>query len=147
MLASARRRRGLRVVVSDFLDASPALDPGLELPWERPMRRLAARHQVLAVEVIDPRELELPPVGLVSLTDPESGRSRQVRLTARVRAAYARAAAVQREVNRMALRRCGAAHLVLRTDRDWVADIAQFVLRQRRTAHLTHRHPAAGAAR
>ncbi|GGK77507.1 hypothetical protein Ppa06_37880 [Planomonospora parontospora subsp. parontospora] len=146
VLASARRRRGLRVVVSDFLDAEPALDPDLELPWERPMRRLAARHQVLAVEVIDPRELELPPVGLVSLTDPESGRSRQVRLTAKVRAAYARAAAAQREVNRMALRRCGAAHLVLRTDRDWVADIAQFVLRQRRTAHLTHRHPA-GAAR
>ncbi|MBG0816583.1 DUF58 domain-containing protein [Planomonospora sp. ID82291] len=147
VLASARRRRGLRVVVSDFLDAEPALDPGLELSWERPMRRLAARHQVLAVEVIDPRELELPPVGLVSLTDPESGRGRQVRLTAKVRAAYARAAAVQREVNRMALRRCGAAHLVLRTDRDWVADIAQFVLRQRRTAHLSHRHPAAGAAR
>ncbi|GAA3447035.1 DUF58 domain-containing protein [Planomonospora venezuelensis] len=147
VLAAARRRRGLRVVVSDFLGAEPGLDPALELPWERPMRRLAARHQVLAVEVVDPRELELPPVGLVNLTDPESGRSRQVRLTPKVRAAYAEAAAAQREITRTALRHCGVAHLVLRTDRDWVADIAQFVLRQRRTAHLTHRHPTAGATR
>ncbi|WP_229803907.1 DUF58 domain-containing protein [Planobispora rosea] len=146
-LAAARRRRGLRVIVSDFLDNRPSLDPGLEPLWERPVRRLAARHQVLAVEVIDPRELELPPVGLISLTDPESGRSRQVRLTAKVRAAYAEAAARQREITRAALRRCGVDHLVLRTDRDWVADIAQFVLRQRRTAHVAHRHPAAGVAR
>lgn len=146
-LASARRRRGLRVIVSDFLDAEPTLEPGAEPPWERPIRRLAARHQVLAVEVIDPRELDLPPVGLVSLTDPESGRSRRIRLTARVCAAYAEAAAAQRAATRAALRRCGVAHLVLRTDRDWVADIAQFVLRQRRTAHLTHRHPTSGRIR
>ncbi|MEV7013224.1 DUF58 domain-containing protein [Streptosporangium sp. NPDC051022] len=147
VLAAARRRRGLRIVVSDFLDAEPTLDPDVELPWERPIRRLAARHQVLAIEVIDPRELELPPVGLVSLTDPETGRGRRIRLTAKVRAAYAQAAAAQRATTRLALRRCGVAHLVLRTDRDWVADIARFVLRQRHTAHLAHRHPMSGAAR
>ncbi|SFK86284.1 Protein of unknown function DUF58 [Streptosporangium canum] len=147
VLASARRRRGLRVVVSDFLDAEPSLDPGLELPWERPIRRLAARHQVLAIEVIDPRELELPPVGLINLTDPETGRSRRIQLTAKVRAAYAEAAAAQRATTAMAMRRCGVAHLVLRTDRDWILDIAQFVLRQRRMAHLTHRHPTPGVTR
>ncbi|WP_440066258.1 DUF58 domain-containing protein [Streptosporangium sp. OZ121] len=147
ILASARRRRGLRVIVSDFLDPEPTLDPGLELPWERPLRRLAAHHQVLAVEVIDPRELELPAVGLVSMTDPETGRSRQIQLTPRVRQAYAEAAAAQRMTNQVALRRCGVAHLVLRTDRDWVFDIAQFVLRQRRMAHLTHRPPRSGATR
>ncbi|MFF5246735.1 DUF58 domain-containing protein [Streptosporangium sp. NPDC000095] len=147
ILASARRRRGLRVIVSDFLDPEPTLDPGLELPWERPIRRLAAHHQVLAVEVIDPRELELPPVGLVTMTDPETGRNRQIQLTPKVRHAYAEAAAAQRMTNRMALRRCGVAHLVLRTDRDWVFDIAQFVLRQRRMAHLTHRPPRSGATR
>ncbi|MER7132797.1 DUF58 domain-containing protein [Streptosporangium saharense] len=147
VLASARRRRGLRVVVSDFLDAEPVLDPGAEPPWERPLRRLAARHQVLAVEVIDPRELELPPVGLVTLTDPETGRDRRIRLTPGVRTAYARAAAAQREATATALRRCGVGHLVLRTDRDWVADVARFVLRQRRTAHLAHRSLVPGAAR
>lgn len=147
VLASVRRRRGLRVVVSDFLDPEPTLDPTLEPPWERPLRRLAAHHQVLAIEVIDPRELELPAVGLVSMIDPESGHGRRIRLTPKVRLAYAEAAAAQRTANQRALRRCGAAHLVLRTDRDWVLDIARFVLRQRRMAHLTHRHPRSGATR
>lgn len=139
VLAATRRRRGMRMVVSDFLDAQPELDPDAERPWERPMRRLAARHQVLAVEVIDPRELELPDVGRVAFADPESGHVREVHLSPKIRAAYAEAAALQREGTRLALRRAGVAHLVLRTDRDWVFDIAQFVLRQRRMAHVPHR--------
>ncbi|MFI0420625.1 DUF58 domain-containing protein [Spongiactinospora sp. 9N601] len=144
VLSAARRRRGMRVIVSDFLDQRPELDPAAERPWERPIRRLAARHQVLAVEVIDPRELELPPVGVLTLTDPETGRTAEVHLTRKVRESYARAAAAQRAATAAALRRCGVAHLVLRTDRDWVVDVAQFVLRQRRMTHLAHRHPAAG---
>ncbi|MDF5756720.1 DUF58 domain-containing protein [Spongiactinospora sp. TRM90649] len=143
VLASARRRRGMRVVVSDFLDQAPVTDPAAERPWERPMRRLAARHQVLAVELIDPRELDLPEVGVMTFTDPETGRTAEVHLTAKVRRAYAEAAAAQRRATAVALRRCGVAHLVLRTDRDWVFDVAQFVLRQRRMAHLAHR-PGAG---
>jgi uncharacterized protein (DUF58 family) len=139
VLAASRRRRGMRVVVSDFLDAEPSLDPEVERPWERPIRRLAARHQVLAVEVIDPRELELPDVGRVAFADPETGKVREVHLSPKIRHAYAEAAALQREGTRIALRRAGVAHLVLRTDRDWVFDIAQFVMRQRRTRHLAHR--------
>ncbi len=142
VLAAARRRRGMRVVVSDFLDARPVLDPDAERPWERPIRRLAARHQVLAVEVIDPRELELPDVGRVAFADPETGNVRDVHLSPRIRRAYAEAAALQRDGTRAALRRAGVAHLVLRTDRDWVFDIAQFVLRQRRTGHLVQRRAA-----
>ncbi|MEV0199634.1 DUF58 domain-containing protein [Nonomuraea sp. NPDC050691] len=138
VLAATRRRRGMRVVVSDFLDAHPDLDPA-ERPWERPIRRLAARHQVLAVEVIDPRELELPDVGRVAFADPETGNVREVHLSPKIRRAYAEAAAAQREGTRAALRRAGVAHLVLRTDRDWVFDVAQFVLRQRRMSHLAHR--------
>ncbi|GGL07856.1 hypothetical protein Sme01_67550 [Sphaerisporangium melleum] len=142
VLGRARRKRGLRVVVSDFLDLGTGGDLDGERAWERPMRRLAARHQVLAVEIIDPRELELPDVGLVALTDPETGRTREVRLTSRIRRAYAEAAQAQREANRVALRRCGAGHLVLRTDRDWVYDIVQYTLKHRRTAHLAGRHPS-----
>ncbi|MGW0203178.1 DUF58 domain-containing protein [Nonomuraea sp. NPDC003201] len=141
VLSASRRRRGVRLIVSDFLDARPSLDPDAERPWERPIRRLAARHQVLAVEVIDPRELELPDVGRVAFTDPESGKVREVHLSPKVRQAYAEAAALQREGTRVALRRAGIAHLVLRTDRDWVFDIAQFVLRQRHMSHLAHRRP------
>ncbi|WP_182886946.1 DUF58 domain-containing protein [Microbispora sp. H10885] len=131
MMAAAHRKRGLRVVVSDFLDPADS--------WEPPLRRLAARHQVLAVEVVDPRELELPDVGFVTLTDPETGRSRGVHLSRGIRERYAEAAAEQRWEIRTALRRAGAAHMVLRTDRDWVFDLAGFVLRQRRTAHLMRR--------
>jgi hypothetical protein len=46
----------------------------------------------------------------------------------------------------VALRRCGVAHLVLRTDEDWVFAIAQFVLRQRRIAHVVRRASRAGQA-
>ncbi|MEO3868182.1 DUF58 domain-containing protein [Nonomuraea sp. B12E4] len=139
VLSASRRRRGMRLVVSDFLDAHPDLDPEAERPWERPIRRLAARHQVLAVEVIDPRELELPDVGRVAFADPETGKVREVHLSPKVRHAYAEAAAAQREGTRRALRRAGIAHLVLRTDRDWVFDVAQFVLRMRRMSHLAQR--------
>jgi uncharacterized protein (DUF58 family) len=143
VLAATRRRRGMRLIVSDFLDARPELDPGTERPWERSIKRLSARHQVLAVEIIDPRELELPDVGRVAFADPESGHVREVHLSPKVRRDYAEAAALQREGTKAALRRAGVAHLVLRTDRDWVFDVAQFVLRQRRMTHLAHRRARA----
>lgn len=128
-LDRGQRRRGLRVIISDFLDTSA---------WEVPLRRMAARHQTLAVEIIDPREMELPAGGgLVELTDPETGTVQEIMLTPRVAAAYREAASRQRIANAEALRRAGAAHLVLRTDRDWVIDIARFALRRRRLGSRT----------
>ncbi|WP_283137061.1 DUF58 domain-containing protein [Rhizohabitans arisaemae] len=135
LLDRGQRRRGLRVVVSDFLD------PAGPTAWERPLRRMAMRHQMLAVEIADPRELTLPDVGLVTFADTETGETREVYLSRRVRDAYARAAAAQREAVEAAMRRCGIPHLVLRTDRDWVFDFARFALHQRRVAHLAHRRP------
>ncbi len=117
-------RRGMVVVVSDFI-----LPPG----WERPLRQLARRHEVLAVEVVDPRELELPNVGLLSLVDPESGRLVEVQTAkAKVRARYAEAAADRRRALAVSLRGSGASHLVLRTDRDWVLDLARHLAGRRR---------------
>jgi uncharacterized protein (DUF58 family) len=124
-LGSTARRRGLAVVVSDFFD-----EP---VTWEAPMRRLNARHNVLAVQVIDPRELDLPNVGLVTLVDPETGRKREVSTASpRMRRRFAAAAAAQDQAIASGLRRAGVTHLRLRTDRDWVADIARHVLAQRR---------------
>jgi uncharacterized protein (DUF58 family) len=131
-LARSQYKRGLRVVISDFLDNEQTRDG--ELTWERPMRRLAARHQVIAVEIIDPRELDLPDVGPVMMTDPETGTVREIILSAKVRAAYAAAAAEQRARTHEAIRGCGVPHLVLRTDRDWISDVARFALQQRRVA-------------
>lgn len=131
------RRRGLAVVISDFL--SP---PG----WERPLRALAGRHQVLAVEVIDPRELELPNVGFLTLVDPETGALREIQ-TAKpsLRARYAEAAAAERAEIAAAIRRAGAGHLVLRTDRDWLRAIVGYVLGSRRRAAGLHGHPVTAA--
>jgi uncharacterized protein (DUF58 family) len=131
-LARSQSKRGLRVVISDFLDDGEAA--GGELSWERPLRRLSVRNQVIAVEIIDPRELDLPDVGPVMMTDPETGDTREIILSAKVRAAYAAAAAAQRARTRAAIRGCGVPHLVLRTDRDWITDVARFALQQRRVA-------------
>ena len=118
------RRRGLAVVVSDFL--APVEH------WARPMRKLGVRHDLLAVEVVDPRELELPDAGVMVFTDPESGVTHEVQTAdARLRARYAAAAAAQRGAIASALRGAGAAHLRLRTDSDWLLDIVRFVAAQR----------------
>jgi uncharacterized protein (DUF58 family) len=132
MLESLRRpqrRRGLVAVISDFLDNAPAEGP---LLWERPLRALSERHQLLGIEVLDPRELELPAAGLVTFQDTETGREIEVQTSdSGVRARYAAAAQLQRERIATALRHAGAAHLQLRTDRDWINDVVRFVIAQR----------------
>ncbi|TCB95561.1 DUF58 domain-containing protein [Micromonospora zingiberis] len=139
-------RRGLVMVVSDFLDGLPD-DSRSPAAWERPLRRLAARHQLLAVEVVDPRELELPDVGLITLADPETGEHREVWTgDPGLRERYAAAAAAQRDQLRQALRRAGATHLALRTDRDWATDIVRHVHAQRRLALAPAAAQRGGAA-
>ncbi|MFV2038799.1 MAG: DUF58 domain-containing protein [Acidimicrobiales bacterium] len=123
-LGNVSRRRGLSVVVSDFI--SPA-------GWQKPLARLATRHEVLAVEVLDPREMQLPDVGLITLTDPETGAQREVATgSASVRERYAEAAAQQRASIAADLLHANAAHLQLRTDRDWLLDLANFMMKRRK---------------
>ncbi|NKQ52590.1 DUF58 domain-containing protein [Amycolatopsis sp. K13G38] len=117
------RRRGLAVVVSDFLG-------GFE--WQRPLRALSARHELMAVEVIDPRDVDLPEVGTIVLADPETGRQREVHASALLRREFAAAAQAHRDQVARALRQAGAAHLVLRTDSDWIADTVRFVVARKR---------------
>ncbi|MEU5879052.1 DUF58 domain-containing protein [Spirillospora sp. NPDC047279] len=136
LLRTTSRRRGLAVVVSDFLETVES--------WERPLRLLAGRHQVLAVEVVDPRELSLPDVGLLTVVDPETGRRREIPTASRrLRERYAVAAAEQRAAISAGLRRAGAAHLRLRTDGDWIHDIVQHVVTQRRLATAAPPPPGA----
>ncbi|MGH3656104.1 MAG: DUF58 domain-containing protein [Micromonosporaceae bacterium] len=117
------RRRGLAVVISDFLTTGD---------WERPMRKLAVRHDVLAVEVVDPRELELTGVGVMEFVDPETGMVHEVDTSdPKLRARYAEQAAAQRAAIATGLRRAGVAQLRLRTDSDWLIDIVRFVAAQR----------------
>lgn len=123
------RRRGVVVVISDFL-----CPPG----WDAALGRLGARHDLVAAEVVDPRELELPRMGILALVDPETGRSRVVDTSrAGLRAAFAHAAAAQREAVAAALARAGADHLVVSTDADWLGEALAFF--DRRTRRRTYR--------
>jgi uncharacterized protein (DUF58 family) len=100
----------------------------------RPLRAIAGRHEVLGVEVIDPRDVELPDVGDVILQDTESGVTREFTIDAQLRADFAKAAASHRADVAKTLRRCNAPLLTLRTDRDWIADVVRFVANRRRGA-------------
>ena len=125
-LVTPPRRRGLVVVVSD-LQSPP------QLPWIRPLRQLAQRHDVVVVEVVDPRELELPAAGVLRLVDPESGRHLEVQTgDRRLRERYAAAATARRAEHAEAVRSAGAGHLLLRTDRDWLPLLAGFLAARRR---------------
>ena len=119
LVGRVARRRGMAVVVSDFLG---------ERSWEKPLRGLAQRHEVIAVEVVDPREVEMPDVGLISVIDPETGRRRLVDTADQgVRVAYEGLARERRAEVASLLKQCGADHLVLQTDSDWVLDFVRFV--------------------
>ncbi len=124
-LRRPERRRGMAVIISDFLGP---------INWQRPLRAIAARHEVLGIEVLDPRDVELPDVGDVVLQDAESGVTREFTIDAQLRDDFAKAAAAHRADVKRTIRSCGAPLLSLRTDRDWIADIVRFVESRRRGA-------------
>jgi uncharacterized protein (DUF58 family) len=113
------RQRGLVVVVSDFRGP---------LDWRPALLRLLPRHDVLALEIRDRREQELPDVGEVWLVDPETGR--QVRVDTRspvLRERFAAAAAEERSGVARVLSALGVPHAVLSTDGDWLRELALFL--------------------
>ncbi|OBH31829.1 hypothetical protein A5692_16465 [Mycobacterium sp. E342] len=124
-LRRPERRRGMAVIISDFLGP---------INWMRPLRAISARHEVLAIEVLDPRDVELPDIGDVVLQDAESGVTREFTIDAQLRDDFAKAAAAHRAEVARTIRSCGAPLLTLRTDRDWIADIVRFVESRRRGA-------------
>jgi uncharacterized protein (DUF58 family) len=124
-LAASRSRRGLVVVISDLLDPVES--------WARPLRIVGTRHDVVVAQVIDRRELALPAVGALRLVDPESGRQVEVATGTKVRARYAAAAAERLEQQRAGVRAAGAGHAVIRTDEDWLPQLARFLSTRRRT--------------
>jgi uncharacterized protein (DUF58 family) len=120
------RRRSLVFVVSDFFSASG---------WEERLRRLARRHETMAVRLSDPREAELPDIGPVILTDSETGEQLRVDThDARFRARFAAAAARREESLRTTFDRANVDELVLRTDEDLVHSVVRFAHARKRRA-------------
>jgi uncharacterized protein (DUF58 family) len=110
------RGRGVVVVVSDFREDA----------WRSPLRRLAARHAVVAVEIADPREAELPDAGHLHLVDPESGELVEVDTGSRVlREGYASAEAERRAELVTEIRRAGATRVALSTEGDWLRELGR----------------------
>lgn len=137
-LERLHHRHGQVVVVSDFLDPND---------WATPLHRLALRHQVIAVQVTDPRERELPAVGMLTVIDTETGRTMHVQTNrGELRRRYAEAAAARHDDIAHRIFAAGAEHVVLSTDRDWLTDIARFVT-ARRARRATRLAPAFGGAR
>jgi uncharacterized protein (DUF58 family) len=117
------RQRALVVIVSDFRGP---------LDWRRPLLELAGRHDVLAIEIRDPREQELPNAGELWLVDPETGKQLRVDTRdAKLRARFAKAAADERSGLVRTLASIGIRHTVLQTSGDWLRSLAFFLRRSR----------------
>ena len=134
------RRRSLVFVVSDFIS-----EPG----WEDALARLGQRHELVAVRLVDPMEMALPDVGLVTVEDAETGE--QLFIDAAdpaFRARYAAIAEQQEAALIDALGRSGADVLELATDEDLLDALMRFAdLRRQRGRLPTPRRFPAGMQR
>ena len=116
-LGRVQKRRSVCFLLSDFLDDG----------FENPLKLMMARHDVVALRVVDPAERELPDLGLVELVDAETGDIRIVDTSdARVRDAYALARARAQTEARRRLRQLGCDAVELSTDGDFVAPLVGF---------------------
>ena len=117
------KRRSIVLLISDFFDSG----------FERELRVLRHRHDVVAIHLQDPSEFALPAVGLAELTDPESGRTVVLDTLSRSsRRAFAERAAQRRRETDDLFRRLRMDRVVIDTDRDYVEPLVQFFRRRHR---------------
>jgi uncharacterized protein (DUF58 family) len=113
------RQRSYVVVVSDFRGPRD---------WRRSLLALGGRHHVVAVEIRDAREMELPKFGTLRLVDPETGRQLKVDTSSdALRSRFAEAAAAERREVAAELTSAGARHVVLPTHGDWLRELTGFL--------------------
>jgi uncharacterized protein (DUF58 family) len=111
------RQPGLVVAISDFRD---------QHGWQRAMGALRIRHSVLAAEIVDPRESEIPAVGHLALVDPETGARVDVDTSSRrLRERFAALERARRETLTRELRRLRVDHVTLSTDQDWLLSLGR----------------------
>ncbi|MGH2377307.1 MAG: DUF58 domain-containing protein [Candidatus Limnocylindria bacterium] len=124
-IGNIAKKRGVVLFVSDLLDAG----------FEAPLRTLGQKHDVIALVLNDPRELELPNVGVLALEDAETGEVREIDTSdRRLRTAYAEGARDRRVERRRTLSRMGIDSVELFTDRPYVPPLmALFRTRTRRS--------------
>lgn len=119
-LAIVLRRRAIVFFISDFLGVDP-----------QSLRHLAARHEVIALEIVDPREGELEPAGILDLQDPETGELVTLDTSSkRTREAYRESVQRMTTEREHTFGRLGIDHLRLSTDRPFIHDLAQLFIRR-----------------
>jgi uncharacterized protein (DUF58 family) len=122
-LSHVLRRRAVVVLISDFLDAE----------YDAALQAIARRHDVVAVELVDPREEELPPMGLVDVTDAETGETRTLDArSSEARRAFADAARTRRARLADRLRTAHVGHVAVHTNADPVEPLIDFFRRRNR---------------
>lgn len=142
-VALLARGPGLVAVISDFREgearvpragaeaglASAAGVPPYRAPggaagrpeWARALAALSARHDVLAIEVVDRRESALPDVGQITLMDPETGARMEADTSSpELRRRFEAAELARRDELKRTLRGVRARHVALDTDSDWL---------------------------
>jgi uncharacterized protein (DUF58 family) len=128
-LASVLRRRAVVFIASDFL-SSDVTAPGSDAAA---LERLARRHDVIALQLVDPRERELPAVGLAAFADPETGGWRWVDTDDRAtRELYRARGASFDAALEQALRHSDVDHLRLETGRSYAEPLLAFFRRRER---------------
>jgi uncharacterized protein (DUF58 family) len=117
------KRRSTVFVVSDFFSA-----PG----WDRPLAQLARRHDVVAVRLTDPLELQLPDLGMITLRDAETGQTQLVDCNPSFRRRYAEISAEKESQLRAGLAQAGVDTLELSTDTDIADALIRFAALRRK---------------
>ncbi|MGH7664752.1 MAG: DUF58 domain-containing protein [Gemmatimonadaceae bacterium] len=104
-------------LISDFLSGE----------IERPLKRLARQHDVVAITVQDPSEAELPDIGIARFTDPETGMTIDIDTSdSAVRAGYASAIRAEGDARRHLLRRLAIDEIAVRTDSGYIQPLLRF---------------------
>ena len=124
LLGSIGKRRTVAFMISDFIAEH----------YEKPLRVVSKKHDLIPIQIVDPRENELPDVGLALVEDLETGELVEVDTSnLAVRADYAREAKRQRASREHLFRRLQLDHVTVSTDQDFVRPLTElFRLRQRR---------------
>ncbi len=122
-LTNTQKKRATTFVLSDFVCGEP---------WEDALKIAASKHDVVGVRVWDRREAELPDVGLVAMSDSETGRQRQVDTAShRVREQWARSWREHADEVERTLRRCRVDNVAVDTSEDYVVALMRLFKRRR----------------
>jgi uncharacterized protein (DUF58 family) len=124
--------RGIIFLLSDFAPQADATSDDRER-WERTLRLVSRRHDVVGISIVDPAELSLPDIGFVAVQDPESGELAYVDTSGDgVREVFGVALARERIANRRLFRRLGVDEIEVRTDASYVRPLLAFFRRRER---------------